>query len=173
MDSSTNDLPGTGQFVDACGIQIPSRMEPEPPDPQMGAPGKPVEITFWRADWQAMVNGREDSVKSLFPNAAIDHYPFDAPPLDPDSPEQREFEKRYAPSDALGNRRAGQRDSPVEDLVAEGPATLSPAAKTLSRGAGVHTSSGWSVVIVRPLPAGLAPPARTQVAFAVWQGAQN
>ena len=172
-DPTLDDLPGAGQFVDACAIQIPSRIEPDLPDPQMGTPGKPVEIAYWRADWQAAVNGREDSIKSLFPNATIDHYPFDAPALQPGSPEQREFAKRYAPADAAGNRREGPRQNPVEDLRAEGPGTLSPVDKTISRATGVHAKPGWSVVIVRPLPAGLAPTTRTQIAFAVWEGSQD
>ncbi len=169
-DPSKSDLPGAGQFIDACAIQIPARIEPDLPDPQMGMPGKPVEIAYWRADWQASVNGREDSIKSLFPNAAIDHYPYDAPPLQPGSPEQQEFAKRYAPADAVGNRREGARPNPVEDLLAEGPGTLSPATRTTSRASGVYGQPGWSVVIVRSLPEGLAPLTRTQVAFAIWEG---
>ena len=63
-DSSRNDLPGPGQFVDACAIQIPSRIEPDLPNPQMGMPGKPVEIAYWRADWQAILTGRKDTIKA-------------------------------------------------------------------------------------------------------------
>jgi hypothetical protein len=169
-DPAPNDLPGPGQFLDACAIQIPRRIEPDLPDPQMGTQGKPVEIAYWRADWQAAVNGREDSIRSLFPNAAIDHYPSDAPSLQPGSPEQREFARRYAPADAVGNRRSGPRQTPVEDLLAQGPGTLSRAGITVSRATGVYGEQRWAVVIVRPLPDGLAPRTRTQIAFAVWEG---
>lgn len=172
-DSEQNDLPGAGRFLDACGIQIPAKIEPELPDPQMGSPGKGVEIAYWRADWQASVNGRPDTIQALFPNATVDHYPFEAHSLTPGSDTQKEFARRYAPADAVGNRRSGPREAPVEDLIAEGPGTLSPAAKTISRGKGVFGKTGWRVVIVRPLPAGLAPKTRTQVAFAVWQGSQQ
>ena len=172
-DPAQDDLPGASQFLDACAIQIPTKIEPDLPDPQMGTPGKPVEISYWRADWQATANGREDNIRALFPNATVDHYPFDAPSLQPGSGQQLEFAKRYAPADAAGNRRAGPRQSPVEDLVAEGPGTLSPAEKTLSRAKGIYANASWSVVIVRRRPAGLAPAARTQIAFAVWEGSQS
>mgnify|MGYP003348637951 CR=1 FL=1 len=168
-----NDLPGAGRFLDACAIQIPATIQPDLPDPQMGSQGKGVEITYWRADWQASVDGRPDTIQALFPNATVDHYPFAAPSLANSSDEQKEFARRYAPAEAVGNRRVGPRAVPVEDLVAEGPGTLSPATKTVSRGKGVFGKTGWRVVITRPLPAGLVPGTRTQVAFAVWQGAQQ
>ena len=77
---------------------------------------------------------------------------------------------RYAPAQAVGNRRVGPREFPVEDLIAEGPGTLSPNAAAGSRGRGERTADGWSVVIVRKVPEGWAPRIRTQIAFAVWEG---
>jgi len=177
-DADQNDLPGAGRFLDACAIQIPAKIEPDPPDPQMGSQGKPVEISYWRADWQASVNGRPDTIQAVFPNATVDHYPFEAHSLAPGSDEQKEFARRYAPADAAGNRRVGPRAAPVEDLLAEGPGTLAPAGKTVSSGRGAFGSqaggkTGWRVMITRPLPDGLAPKTRTLVAFAVWQGSQQ
>lgn len=172
-DSGRDDLSGPGRFVDACAVQLPRKLEPEPPDPQMGASGRPVEITYWRADWQAWSDGRRDDIREIYPNAAVDHYPFQAPPLKPGSAEQRELARLYAPAEAAGNRRSGPREVPVEDLVAEGPGTLAPAEKTVSRGRGVYSGRQWRVVLARPLPAGLAPRMRTQVAFAVWQGSHG
>lgn len=172
-DPVVNDLPGPGRFLDGCAIQVPRTREPNPPDPQMGQAAKPVEITFWRADWQASVNGRKDVIQSLYPNATVDHYPFDAKSLEPGSAEQKAMATRYAPAQAMGNRRVGPRDVPVEDLVAEGPGTLSPHPDAGSRGRGERTKDGWSVVIVRKAPQGLAPKERTQIAFAVWEGSQQ
>lgn len=172
-DAVANDTPGPSRFIDACVIQMPEDLAGEPPDPQMGAAGKRVQIAYWRADWQASVDGRADDIHALYPNAAIDHYPFDAPTLEAGSGEQREFAKRYAPAEASGNRRAGVRQNPVEDLLAEGPGELSPAGSAVSHGKGVYGNQTWAVVIVRPRPPGLAPPARGQVAFAVWDGAQG
>jgi DMSO reductase family type II enzyme heme b subunit len=68
---------------------------------------------------------------------------------------------------------AGPRKQPVQDLVAEGPGSIRPAPETRSVGRGTRTPQGWSVVLSRPLPKGLDPGNRTQVAFAVWQGAHQ
>jgi DMSO reductase family type II enzyme heme b subunit len=73
----------------------------------------------------------------------------------------------------VGNPVAGPHDSPVQDLVAQGPGTLSPAPSSSSKGQGQHTENGWAVVIVRRLPNGLSAQSRSQVAFAVWEGAQR
>jgi hypothetical protein len=169
VDADVNDLPGAGRFSDGCAVQLPQKADVTAPDPQMGMAGRGVDITYWRADWQAAVNGREDSIRELYPNAAVDHYPFDAPSLAPD--EHAQMARRYAPADAVGNRRAGPRTVPVEDLIAEGPGTITRAPATTSQGRGERTPQGWAVVITRPVPDGLTPASRTQVAFAVWQGA--
>jgi hypothetical protein len=170
-DAEADDRPGAGRFSDGCAVQLPQKADVTLPDPQMGQPGHGVQITYWRADWQAAVNGRPDDITELFPNASVDHYPFAAPPLERGSSVQAEMARRYAPADAVGNRRAGPRETAVEDLIAEGPGTLTRAPASTSRGRGVRTPDGWAVVIVRALPDGLTPLARTQIAFAVWQGA--
>ena len=170
-DGTADDLPGAGRFPDACAVQLPQTADTNAPDPQMGQQGRPVEIAYWRADWQATVNGRDDSLQALFPNATVDHYPFEAPSLEPGSDAQRQMARRYAPADAVGNRRGGLRASAVEDLLAEGPGTLAPATATTSTGRGERTQTGWTVVITRRMPDGLGPRGRTQVAFAVWEGA--
>lgn len=170
-DAAKNDLPGPAKFVDACAVQLPA-LPPgrDLPAPQMGESGRGVEITFWRASWQAVVDGRGDTLRDLQPNAAVDHYPFEAPVLKPGSDARREAELRYAPARELGNPMAGPRKKPVEDLLAEGPGTLSPGPDAGSNGRGVRTPSGWAVVLSRRLPSGLAAPGRSQVAFAVWDG---
>jgi DMSO reductase family type II enzyme heme b subunit len=169
-DPSLDDLPGSGRFVDGCAVQLPATADPNAPDPQMGQPGKGVQITFWRADWQATVDGRGTAIQDLYPNATVDHYPFEAPSLAPGSDAQKQMATRYAPADAAGNRRGGPRTSAVEELVAEGPGSVAPAGTSSARGRGVRTANGWAVVIVRPRPEGLAPASRTQVAVAVWEG---
>jgi hypothetical protein len=169
-DASLDDLPGPGRFLDGCAIQLPARIEKNAPDPQMGAAGQRVEITFWRADWQASVNGRRDAIQSLYPNATVDHYPHEARPLEPGSAAQKEMARRYAPAEAVGNRRVGPREFPVEDLVAEGPGSLTPNPNGTSRGAGARTKDGWTVVLKRAYPPGLTPKTRTEIAFAVWEG---
>jgi DMSO reductase family type II enzyme heme b subunit len=169
-DATNDDLPGDASFSDACAVQLPARIEADVPAPQMGEPNRPVQITYWRAFWQAVVDGRPDTIEAIYPGAAVGHYPFDAASLQPGSDAQREMAKRYAPARAVGNDMAGPRDRPVEDLEAEGPGTLRPAGKTLSAGRGRRTKDGWAVVMSRPMPDGLLPGGRTQVAFAVWEG---
>jgi DMSO reductase family type II enzyme heme b subunit len=169
-DGVANDLPGAGRFLDACAVQVPQKADVNAPDPQMGQEGRFVEITYWRSDWQASVGGRDDTIQSLYPNATVDHYPFQAQSLPPGSDAARDMATRYAPADAVGNRRGGLRQSAVEDLIAEGPGTLSPAPATTSRGRGMRTQNGWAVVLTRKMPDGLGPRGRTQVAFAVWEG---
>jgi DMSO reductase family type II enzyme heme b subunit len=83
------------------------------------------------------------------------------------------METRYSPARALDNRMAGPRERPVENLIAEGPGTLTTTTPAGSDGRGRRTNDGWSVLISRPLPDGLAPGKRSQVALAVWQGAQQ
>ncbi len=171
-DATGDDMPKPSQFSDACAVQLPAASTADVPAPQMGEPGRPVEVSYWRAAWQAAVDGRPDTVQSLYPNSTVDHYPFDAEPLKKDPEAQQAMAKRYAPARALGNPMAGPRQQPVQDLLAEGPGTLSPAPQ-VSTGSGKRTSNGWAVMIVRPLPQGLMPGKRTQVAFAIWNGANG
>jgi DMSO reductase family type II enzyme heme b subunit len=169
-DPTADDVPGLAHFSDACAVQLPVDIQADVPAPQMGEMQRPVEIVYWRAYWQSMVDGREDSIKALFPNATVDHYPFEAASLQAGSEAQRAMANRYAPARALGNDMAGPRKQPVQDLIAEGPGTIHPAPETRSIGSGKRAGQGWSVVLSRPLPKGLEAGKRTQVAFAVWQG---
>lgn len=172
-DDSKSDLPGPSKMVDACAIQIPGQIEPNLPEPQMGQDGKTVQITYWRADWQATVDGRGDTIQDIYPNASVDHYPYEAKALEKDSDAQKEMARRYAPARALGNIRGGPRSEPVEDLLATGPGTLSPGPSLGAKGKGEHSKAGWSVVISRVLPNGLGVNQRTHIAFAVWQGSKQ
>jgi hypothetical protein len=172
-DPTRDDLPGVMRFTDACAVQLPERAERDAPDPQMGHRGRAVRITYWSASWQAAADGRPDTIESLYPGATVDHYPFEAAPLVPGSQAGKEMTDLYAPARALGNRMAGPPDRPVQDLIAEGPGTLTPAREQRSAGRGVRTEKGWAVVISLPLPEGLASSGQTQVAFAALDGARQ
>jgi len=181
-DEAADDLPRAGYFPDACAVQVPVALSADLPAPQMGELDRPVEITYWRASWQAVVDGRGDRIQDIFPGATVDHYPFEAGSLPgtdefavhaPGSPERQAMTSRYAPARAVGNTMAGPRTSPVQDLLAEGPGTLTPAPSTDSDGRGVRTASGWAVVLTRRMPNGVRPGSRGQVAFAVWEGGHD
>ena len=172
-DATADDLPGAARFGDAAAVQLPALTAPDVPSPQMGEEGKAVEITYWSAVFQAVVNGRKDDIRAIYPQAAIDHYPFEAASLKAGSAAQQEMEKRYAPARSLGNPMSGPRKSPVQDLYAEGPGTLRLADKTVSSGMGKRTKDGWSVLLLRPLPQGVQAGGRSQVAFAVWEGSHQ
>jgi DMSO reductase family type II enzyme heme b subunit len=172
-DTTVDDAQKPAQFSDACAVQVPAPTAADLPAPQMGEPGRRVEITYWRAAWQAMVDGRPDSLQALYPGAAIDHYPFEAAPLDKDAVARQEMANRYAPARALGNSLAGPRTSAVEDLIAEGPGSLTPAPEPASSGGGKRGPAGWTVMLVRPLSQELAAGKRSQVAFAIWDGARG
>lgn len=169
-DSTRDDAPATSQFVDACAVQLPQAANANVPAPQMGELGGTVEITYWSAAWQAEVNGRGDTIQALYPNATVDHYPFDAPVLEPGSEAQAEFARRYAPAKAALDQPRHPEGQPVQDLLAEGPGTLTPAPKTISTGSGEWVKETWAVVIVRPLSVPLREKLPTQVAFAIWNG---
>jgi hypothetical protein len=172
-DPTVDDMPGPGRFGDAVAVQLPGVTTPDVPAPQMGENGKPVEITYWSAVFQAIVNGRKDDINAIYPQAKVDHYPFEAAPLKPGSAAQQEMAKRYAPARSLENPMSGPRTVPVQDLVAEGPGTLRPAEKLISNGSGKHSQDSWTVILIRPLPNGAQLGARTQVAFAVWEGSHQ
>lgn len=172
-DPSQDDLPGAARFCDACAVQVPQAVEASVPNPQMGESGRPVEITHWRASWQAEVNGRGTSIQEYYPNAQVDHYPFTAAPLEASPELQREAEIRFSPARASGNTVSSPRTNAVEDLIATGPGSITAAGVTVSRGAGRRTPAGWEVVLTRPLPQGLAAGGESVIAFAVWQGADQ
>jgi len=172
-DASNDDTTKPAEFADACAVQLPLDAAADVPAPQMGEPGRAVEITYWKASWQASVDGRPDTIAALYPGASIDHYPFEAPPLENNPAARQAMAQRYAPARAAGNDIAAPRQRAVEDLVAEGPGSLAPAKTQVSTGSGVRTPSGWAVILARPLPASLSGGQRSQVAFAVWNGAHD
>jgi DMSO reductase family type II enzyme heme b subunit len=172
-DAVRDDLPDAGRFCDACAVQLPAKTEPTVPAPQMGEAGRPVEITYWSAAWQAIVDGRGDTIQDIYPRANVDYYPFVSRPLESDADAKHAMEVRYAPARALHNTMSGPRQTPVQDLIAEGPGTITPATDSSSTGHGQRTPDGWVVVIQRRLPTDISSTTGTQIAFAVWEGGQE
>lgn len=173
VDDTKDDLPGAARFVDACAVQLPAAASANVPAPQMGEAGGAVEISYWSSAWQAVVDGRPDTIAAIEPNASIDHYPFEAASLDAASKEGKDMALRYAPARALHGAARPAAGKSVQDLRAEGPGSMVPNPETKSSGKGVRGAAGWQVVIVKPIPEGLRGQARSQVAVAIWNGSQK
>ncbi len=173
LDETNNDKAAPHNFIDGCAVQVPIKIAESVPAPQMGEVGKTVQISYWRADWQAIVDGRADEITSIYPNSKPDHYPFNAKSLENNPEVQKEAALRYAPARALGNNRQGPREQPVEDLIAEGPGTISPNPQAFSKGKGIRIDKSWVVVITRPLPEGFSKEKSSQIAFAIWEGSHG
>ena len=45
VDETQSDLPGPRHFIDGAAVQLPAKIEPNVPAPQMGEVGKTVEIS--------------------------------------------------------------------------------------------------------------------------------
>ena len=131
-DATKNDLPGPARFTDACAVQFPATPPARDlPAPQMGEKGRGVEITYWRASWQAVVDGRGDTLRDLYPNATVDHYPFEA-----DEPRARARPSRRRPRCATRRRaRSATRWRARERRPSR---TSSPRARARSRPARPH-----------------------------------
>jgi hypothetical protein len=176
-EDATKDLiPDSGHSSDAVAIQFPISGGADVPNAAMGEAGKPVEICFWKAVWQddaeRAVAGRGDRIAALYPNMAVDHYPFNARPGAP-----AEMAKRYAPAAAAGNPITARPNSgAVQQVVAEGFGTSNVPPVQSAKGRGAWSEKRWTTTIARPLKEGdgrsnLEVGARSYVAFAVWDGA--
>lgn len=168
QDASRDAVVATSRFSDGAAVQVPARAGGDIPSAFMGEAGKPVRIYFWKAAWQ---EARPDDqvIKSLYPNAAIDHYPFTAA----DPKRRAGLEAQYSPARAAGNPVTGVASaSPVQEVEAEGFGTVTAVRNGRSTGHGEWKQGSWSVVIALPLPRGgaLQPGVRSYAAFALWDG---
>jgi DMSO reductase family type II enzyme heme b subunit len=176
-DDPTRDLiPETGKSSDAVAIQFPLQAGADVPDPAMGQAGKGVTIWYWKAVWQddgeRAAQGGKDRVATLYPNAAVDHYPYEGNPA-----ATEEMRKRYAPALAAGNPvTARPNGGAVQVVSAEGFGGSVAAPTQDGSGRGTWREGRWQTTIARPIDRGqtgasLQIGQRTYVAFAVWDGA--
>jgi DMSO reductase family type II enzyme heme b subunit len=176
-DPTEDLIPHTGRSSDAAAIQFPHAGDRSLPEAAMGESGGSVRIWYWKAVWQDDAAraraGGEDRIATLYPNAAIDHYPYEANPQ-----ARAEMERRYAPARAAGNPITTKSlEAPVQVLTAEGFGNTRPAAAQPARGGGRWTRGTWRVTIARPLRGGeelgdLVAGKRSYLALAIWDGAQ-
>ncbi|MEW6743731.1 MAG: ethylbenzene dehydrogenase-related protein [Planctomycetota bacterium] len=177
-DGSADALVNVDRSTDAVAIQLPlAGAQGSLPDAMMGEAGKAVFIAQWRYALQERLEGRPHGVAALYPNASVDHYPFEGAR---DAALRAEMEQRYAPSRAAENPvAAAQVLSAVQDLTAEGFGTLRFLPDQRSQGKGVHAEGKWLVTISRPLDldAGaltpLRPGASSFIAVATWDGGKG
>lgn len=176
-DTTEDLLPRPGASSDAAAIQFPLAADADVPDPAMGEKNKGVRIWYWKALWQddaaRAAAGGKDRIATLYPNAAIDHYPYQA-----GGPAQAEMEKRYAPARAAGNPiSAAPPSGPVQVLMAEGFGNTRVIADQAARGRGKWSGGKWMATIARPLKGAelgdLTAARRGYVAFAIWDGAKG
>lgn len=162
-------------FTDSVAVQFP--LAEGQPFFCMGQQGGNVNIWHWKADWQAGIAARQ-AMDGPYPDMMVDYYPF----AEGEAPALEDYtDASYAPAFAVGNLMAGPHESPVEDLIAGGFATLTayPAEAQTVQGHGVWSDGRWRVVFSRSLTArevdqvSFAPGTVYSVAFAVWDGANS
>jgi ethylbenzene dehydrogenase len=146
QDGTRDVLSGVSRFSDAAGVQLPLGTSRGSDVPDAAMGAAGRPVRILY--WRASWQETRDPIAALYPNAAIDHY--------------------YPATKALPR-------SPVQDLVAEGFGTLTPAAEQRAVGDGTWAAGAWTTTIALPLDApgqgALVPGARTYVALAVWDGA--
>lgn len=163
--SPDRSVAAVADFTDAVAVQFPAEAGTQVPAFCMGDPDATVNIWHWKAAWQADIEEGFPGTRDRHPNAAVDAYPFGDEPL-------------FAPGREAGNPFSQpQRATPVENLVAAGFGSLTHDGSVTVGGWGRWEEGRWRVVFERALVAGepgnvdLPERGRTDVAFAVWDGA--
>lgn len=174
-DPTKNLIPVSGRSSDAAALQFPLAQSVDVPEATMGQAGRGVRIWYWKAVWQDDAtreqNGGVDRIAAAYPNASVDHYPFNANPA-----AKEEMAKRYAPANAAGNPILVRSNAgPVQVLLAEGFGNTTTAPSQTAKGRGNWSAGNWVVTIARPLQGGtelgdLEVGKRGYIAVAVWDG---
>jgi hypothetical protein len=148
----------TETFTDSAAIQFPAEAGSEVPYICMGLADQAVNIWQWRSDQQEAPPG-------LPLDGYVDMYP--------------QSDDLHMTARAAGNPLSQEDRNPVDNLVAGGFGTLTASDAGELRGHGVYSDGRWMVVYTRPFePSGELQPVfngdqRIDVAFAVWDGAQQ
>jgi hypothetical protein len=171
-DADKSEAGPLGAFSDALALQFPLKAGDVPPPVMMGAPGAPVHIFHWRAQYQRDAERGKPEVTDLYPNVSVDMYPMEFKQVQVGTAEQRE---KFSPGKAEGNPQSYIKTG-VDEIVAEGFATSSVQAGHGSAGRAIWKDGEWTLMLTRPLAidggSTLVPGGKNFVAFAVWQGGQ-
>jgi hypothetical protein len=144
-------------YSDAVAVQFPAIAGSAVPAICMGQADQAVNIWQWRADSQQGIPAQPSS-------GYVDIYPS--------------TDDLYYPARAAGNPMAAQ-GGPVQNLVAGGFGTLTPADSQVVIGNGVYRNGAWTVVMSRAFtaPGDLQPSfsedGPIDTAFAVWDGSRG
>lgn len=164
----------TGRFSDAVGVQFP--LVPGAPF-MMGGPEMPVHSFYWRAHWQRDIDEGFVDVLTLYPNAWSDVYWFsEGWPARVPASFNDERSHLWFPAMRAGNPMSVlDRQSPVEEVKAEGPGSMSHVPGGIAQGTGSWADGKWSVVIHREIVDDavsrlFAPGNSSEFAMAVWDG---
>jgi DMSO reductase family type II enzyme heme b subunit len=175
-DSTQDAIDSGNEFSDAVAIQLPPSAGGGVPDPTMGQVGQPVNIHLWKASYDRETRLGDWSLRQTYPNATVDHYPFEAAKGD----EKEKLTEQYTVAVAAGNPISRKRTSSVDDLAAQGFGSLTFLPVQASKGWSRWNNGRWSVVISRPLSMpgwtgseALKPGRNSFVAFAVWDGSRT
>ncbi len=143
-NAKDNSFGFSERFTDQAAVMFPLEPQEEAPMITMGNEGRTVNIWQWKASWQ----------KDLEPEK--------------NNPSRR----RQDSSSSSGP--ASDRNSPVEDLNAEGFSTLTIQEEQSVQGKGVWRDNRWRVIFRRPLQNSDTADAQfdgsTQMAVAIWNG---
>ncbi|MDH3755972.1 MAG: ethylbenzene dehydrogenase-related protein, partial [Acidimicrobiia bacterium] len=151
---------GVDEFTDAAAVEFPAQAASSVPSICMGQTDGGVNIWQWRASGQ---DGLPTSIEDLSPTGYVDRYPS--------------TEGLYFPAREAGNPVA--QSSAVQDLVAVGFGTLTPAVDQGVAGMAMWEDDRWSVVFARELSPQAAEQAElgvgvsVDIAFAVWDGSEG
>ncbi|MBX3460861.1 MAG: hypothetical protein KF696_13010 [Planctomycetes bacterium] len=169
-DATLNDAPGIDKFEDMVALQLP-RKPGSTPNIMMGDANNPVVVLQWRAGRQAAIDrGERPESRHAYPNMNKDIDIADLVGSEKGSPYRGAMHVNNPVSLPDLDR------SPVLAQVAAGYSTLSGYTGRIAEGRGVHNGARWLVTIHIPLGGdnemvpGLAPGAKSLLAFAVWDG---
>ncbi len=165
-DTADWSMGGATAFTDAAAVQFPVQEGETVPSFCMGDPNAAVNIWQWKAAWQLDIETGFVNIPDLFPNMKVDFYPFAE-------------EETFYPARAVGNIFAQEeRQTAAENLLAGSFGTLTQAPAQLVDARGGWQDNRWRVVFVRDLQVDggytqFPMDGRTNVAFAVWDGARE
>ena len=150
-DAKDNSYGFSERFTDQAAVMFPLKPQEETPMITMGNEGNTVNIWQWKAAWQK--------------------------DMEPEKNNQLRTQRDSSSSSAGMSAQSADRESPVEDLNAEGFSTLTIQEEQNVQGNGVWKENRWRVIFRRSLGNSDTADAQfgglTQMAIAVWNGANK